>query len=461
MRRMQPQYAGNAPAPVAPSANAAWVTGTKNPFRDVGWTPAYVAFLVFVVGITTSRLALGTAAMAVALLTLPLEKRELRFPPLAMLVMALLGWSTLGLSMTAYSSNVIDGVTELTKVFLITFVAVNVLSNRGRMRVLFLAMLIGFALYPLRGTIMNYRAGITADGRVAWNNIYANPNDLAGLCLLQLSIALGMLEVEKSFVVKVFAWGMAIALPIIVIVTQSRGALIGLIVFALVLFRNHYRDVRKIAAGIVVIAVMITLAPQKAWDRLATMSKIQTAQSEELDFNDGATTSTAQRIEIWRVAFAVFEEQPLMGVGFGAYPEAHAVEARHNEFSRIARGKRDAHSTYLKLLAEVGIVGLALFLAIIWVTVKGSWRARGAAPKELYSEKMQLLYLEIGLYGYLVAGIWGSYGALSPTYLHFALMFATTQILKDDTQRIKEGPVRPRRRGGSPPAAPQMVGARG
>jgi hypothetical protein len=73
-----------------------------------------------------------------------------------------------------------------------------------------------------------------------------------------------------------------------------------------------------------------------------------------------------------------------------------------------------------------------LFLTVIGATVLDAERTRRRAKLRNPAGAMQLFYMELGLLGYLVAGIWGTYGQLVLTYLHIAIIYATTQILKEE-----------------------------
>jgi O-antigen ligase len=62
------------------------------------------------------------------------------------------------------------------------------------------------------------------------------------------------------------------------------------------------------------------------------------------------------RVYIWRDAFSIFLEHPLIGIGSGAF---HA-------FSDI---KSAVHNTFLSVLVETGVIGLALFVIILVIIV--------------------------------------------------------------------------------------------
>jgi len=409
------------------SALRAWI---GSPFRGVEWSLAFISFIVYVFATTSFRLPLGTASLAMiaAIATLPLERRPLRIPLVVILAAALVAWAFIGWTTTEYPTLVYDKISEFAKIIVIAFVGVNVLSTRQRLRFFLVGLLATFLAFPVRGTLITYAAGSTIMGRATWNYTYSNPNDLAALCLLQLAIALGVLRVEKQRAVRLLAWAAVVLLPIVIILTQSRGVLIALIAFSLYLGRKYWRHGKAILGAAAIAGLIYLVAPESAWQRFGTLK--QTSQEQIDRYHSAAEGSSYQRLEIWKVAETIVAENAVTGVGMGAYPQAHYAYAQRPEFDPIALGKRDTHSTYLNLMAETGIPGFLLFAAIITLTLRNAYRVRKTTTGDASDLAAQLLYLEAGLYGFLVAGIWGSYGELAPTYLYLAIVWAATALLR-------------------------------
>ena len=445
---------GNAPGSRVRALLATMPTGMPvSPFTGVNWSVAFVAFLLYMAAITTQRAPIGSAAMVGALVGLVFEKKGMRFPAAFGWLLALVLWSVTGIAMTDYPSIVTDAVKEFAKIALVAFVMINVLTTRARLRVFLVAVTFFFFIYPLRGTLQYYFiVGETMGGRAIWNHMYSNPNDLAGFCILQLSIVLGMIEVEKEKWVRWFAILCALLLPLIIVLTQSRGALIAMAVFMFITLRKHWRDVKKMAIVAAVGLVVAVIAPKSVWERVTTISNPTDQVTGEEELTD-AGSSTAGRIEIWKVAAEIIADHPF-GVGLGAYPEVHVRQASKKgpgDGRWMAFGKRDTHSTYLKILAERGYPGFIFFTGLIVVIGVSGYKARKAKAKQHPALGRQLFYLEIGLYGYLVAGIWGSYDQWVPTYVHLMLVFVTARLLMEEG-----GPVGPPRRRSlyAPPSQP-------
>ena len=85
------------------------------------------------------------------------------------------------------------------------------------------------------------------------------------------------------------------------------------------------------------------------------------------------------RSDLWRVGWQVFTSHPLAGVGIGNFEvvESHYT-LRPGAISRIGYlvdVPHLVHNTYLQLLAETGVIGLALYLLVLVFCVRSTWSA--------------------------------------------------------------------------------------
>ncbi|MDD5016022.1 MAG: O-antigen ligase family protein [Atribacterota bacterium] len=72
----------------------------------------------------------------------------------------------------------------------------------------------------------------------------------------------------------------------------------------------------------------------------------------------------AARLERWRIAFSIFKSSPWLGKGIGTFLEHFP--------KNTTIGLQYAHNSYLQLLVEVGILGLAPFLLMLIQWLKNS-----------------------------------------------------------------------------------------
>jgi len=394
------------------------------PERRVAWTFVYVAFLGYIFAVTTFRLPIGTASMIAGLFALLLQREQIRFPAVLGWSVVFLGWCVLGYFRSPFPTEVWGNVILLGKLCLIMLVAANALRSTAQVRFFMIFFLACYALFPVRGALVNYFSHYTLFGRALWNYTYDNPNDLAALTLLLLSINAALLATERTPWIRRCALAGLGVLPLLILMTQSRGGFLALCVFtAVALFTQHHRRRLQTALLVVVLGLGVAVvAPSGVWTRVKGLSQI-TGNLDNVD-PEGSAKS---RYQIWGVATTIIRDYPWTGVGWGAYPLAHANYAAISSVDPTARGARDTHSTYLNVLAETGYLGLLLFLGLLWSVVRVAERARRLSRFAHPRLALQLLYLELGLLAFLVAGVFGSFAKLSFLYLHLILLWAVAQ----------------------------------
>jgi O-antigen ligase len=166
-------------------------------------------------------------------------------------------------------------------------------------------------------------------------------------------------------------------------------------------------------------------APSDVWTRLGNLKSAASGGNlKEADDRNSA----AQRLEIWRVAWEVHKAFPIVGVGWAGYPIAHSDYARRTGFEKYARGARDAHSTYLTLLGETGWIGMSIWLSMIASVVLGAIRAMRRVLPVRPDYALQIKVLLLALLSYGMAGVFGSFGAMSFTYIQLATIIAATIV---------------------------------
>jgi O-antigen ligase len=387
---------------------------------EVEWTPLYVAFLVYLFAIVTFVFP-GNLGMVVALVALPFQRERMRLPALLWVFGAYLLWAAFTSGGTQFPEAVNERLLAYGKLWLIALVAVNALRTQAQIRFFLVFGLVAFALFPARGAIFNYLGGHTVVGRALWNHIYANPNDLAALTLLQLAAASALLATDRARWIRMGALASVLVLSVLVLMTQSRGALVAMLLFAALALGSQWRRPRALLLALAVAGAAALFAPAGVWERARGMANLTSTETIAQADQEG---SAQQRFVIWTVAAAMISDHAATGVGLGAYTSAHEQYAITEGVSRIAGGKRDTHSTYLNVAAETGIPGLLLFLGMIAAVFATAERARRAARALDPAAADRLWLLQAGLAAYLAAGIFGSFPHLSHLYLFLALLTA-------------------------------------
>ncbi len=418
---------GEAPPFQDPARQLAADLSPRSAFQGVPWTVAFAALLGFLFVIVSYQIQIGTALMAVAIVGLLLEHSRIRLPSFLVLLGLYVLWAWLGW----------DGSTEVTEVlvvigktWLIVLVAASALTDRRRIRLFVLAFLLFFALYPARGALFNYfLAGYAHRGRAIWNFIYANPNDLAAFALLQLSMAAALLTTEPKGLYRKGAITAVVLLPVLILLTQSRGAFIGLLAFGLLALSGGRRRARALATVAVVGLCAMMVVPTSAWARFGMLKSIVGSGTESLARLEDAG-SAAQRWQVWQTSLRIISDHPVMGVGLGAYGRVQPTYSPE-------LGRLDVHSTYLSVAAEVGFPGLLLFLGVVALPLIHAERVRRRIKQVRPHFAEHLYLLELGLLGFMVAGIFASYARLTFLYVHLVILWASAEVQRRDFQAVE------------------------
>jgi O-antigen ligase len=390
----------------------------------VNWTLPLVGLLIYTVVFTSVRAPFGDIAIGLALVGMALAPRRFRLPgPLAALAVFLL-W-VFGTSLrTEFPEWFGVRVLDLLKLWMITLVAYNALRTRAQIRVYMIFFLACFALWPVRGTLVSYFVlhEFDNEGRAAWIQLYSNPNDLANMALLQLSMAAALLTTERKRWVRLCAMTGMVVLPLVILLTQSRGVFLGLLAFIAIVFTGQRRKLRVALRVFAGVAILIAVTPAGVWNRLESLKRA--TSTEELAQVDGAQGSALQRYEIWRVATQIISDHPIGGVGFNAYKPTHFKYSADPKFDQNIHDYWDTHSLYLNVIAETGFVGLFLYLAYFIALAIPVDRIRRQLKGQHVDASRQVMFLEAGMIGFMVACVFGSLAYLPHLHLHLALTYS-------------------------------------
>jgi O-antigen ligase len=390
-------------------------------------TVAMAGIGIYLWVIHSAKADLGSYAILLGLAGILLQPARLRFPAPLLWFGGWLLWAAITAPMALDTAQTADTLVEFGKLWLIFLLAANVAQSPRQLAALVVVWLAIYALYPVRGTFFNFFAGIQIFGRYAWNFIFRNPNDLAALTLLILALSVATLQGRQSRQwIRLSALAGTIVLPILIVITQSRGGILALGTFGLMVLVQYRREARGLAITALAAGAVYFAAPPEVWDRLGGILGVR---SPEVLREADVEGSADQRFEIWKVAAAISQDHRITGVGLGNYPATHAAYASTGNFAPTARGARDTHSIYLNALAETGVVGLLLLLAMFGSALRGGWRTAAALGERDPVAAQQLRTLVVGLVAFLQAGIFATLHVVAFPYLYMGILAAAIVIL--------------------------------
>jgi putative inorganic carbon (hco3(-)) transporter len=304
-------------------------------------------------------------------------------------------------------------VAESIKYLAAFVVAANVLDTRRRIRHAVAAIALA-SLFPAIGAIQRYLGGVDlVEGtRAAWLGVFGNPNFLAYHLVVSTPLALALREATPAGphrgLIRL-GWLAVVGLYVVaILLTGSRGGAVGLAaVLLLWLVRSLARGrVAVGAAAAVLVALMMT--PASPWGRAETQATL----SGEVD------ASAQGRIDAWRTATRMVYDNPVLGVGAGAFIPAYERYAPGD-----AGPARTAHNSFAMVAAELGLPALGVFgFAIIGGLLATGRVARRAPPRSAAIARG----LQTGLFGFVVCSLTGGYAFTWPLYFVLGLAAAIT-----------------------------------
>ncbi len=114
---------------------------------------------------------------------------------------------------------------------------------------------------------------------------------------------------------------------------------------------------------------------------LAVTTKLDTLTGFQREGTVEDTRSSAEsRASFAYVSWKMFQDRPLLGFGFGQFPEAKLpyLDDRNTSLNLEIIRPLAHHNTYLSLLVELGLVGFVLYVTLLALWAHCGWRlARG------------------------------------------------------------------------------------
>jgi O-antigen ligase len=194
-------------------------------------------------------------------------------------------------------------------------------------------------------------------GRAA--GLYVNANQAGSALILGIIVGVGLLQRYRvAFCLLVFAG---------VLLTFSRGAILGWLVVAIILLLRGVLTLRRLVIGTLAFAGLVTAGSILLLERVGMPDELNVQNIQDrIEFFAAAGSADdpalRSRVRVLNDGLEVFEASPLVGSGLGS--------------SLSKTEGAGVHNTYVRFLAEHGIVGLAMLGGLFFALL---WRTRGVA----------------------------------------------------------------------------------
>ena len=339
------------------------------------------------------------------------DPKRLPLTPLVVLTLLFVLWMVItSLFALGPSDDVWREWTRDNKMLFMCLVGYALSTTRERINQLIWVVLLAIGFWGVKGAISGSLHGFTMiHGPDGGMNAPNNEFGVSLIMVLPLVFYQWQLATNRHLRRGLMVMGFLVGLA--VILTYSRGALLGVSAMAAVLW---LKSRAKIPAAFLILAVAVfayCFAPERWFDRMNTIENYQGESSAE------------KRLWIWQVSLKIAEERPFFGGGFWVTHSPGATNSVlvHTDLPRMEAGMA-AHSIYFDVLSEHGWVGLALYLMIgAYSWLNCSWLIRRSR------DRPELVWANtLGKMGQAVlAGFWvgGAFQSLAYFDEYWGLLF--------------------------------------
>ncbi len=256
---------------------------------------------------------------------------------------------------------------KLMKVIFVLIITTQFVNDRRQFRVFLLVIAAAVAssnLLPLFVPVPEIYAGpslIGSQGVIRYQGLILEPNTIAFLQIFCIPFYLFLAGVYRR---PLFArWVLVGALLVsiaVIIMSFSRGSFIAFAMLFLLLLYTERRNKAILIPGIILIVMVVTLVPPSYIVRVRSI--IDALSNPSIDY------PMYTRLVTSRVALELGLRNPLTGVGIGNFMH-HAPH--YTSFPLVV------HNVPLLIFAEMGIMALGVFVAILIVNMRNLLKLAG------------------------------------------------------------------------------------
>jgi len=299
-----------------------------------------------------SGLPLAQIAIIGSIISFVLERRKLaNYNFQNILILLFLFWMFVSYLFSIDRESSWQPLVDFIKVIVVYFLLINIINEKQRLywfAVVLILIHLKFSQFLTRGMLLR-GIGLGKSGLYAGAGLLSNPGDLATALATVFGISYYLAKLDHARLFNFFKvqWlfiAGAITIPIGIIASNTRGALLAIAVSSLGIVHKSKRKFLAVLLLILAGFVLIALIPN--WERY---------QQTGTD----ADTTTQIRTRLLRISLQMLEEYPWTGGG----PNNFVFVDK--SFSSSEKVKLVQHNIYLQAATELGYPGLLLFVAII------------------------------------------------------------------------------------------------
>lgn len=356
----------------------------------------------------------GPVAAGVALLSwmLSSEKKMPPATPIVVLLVMFAAWTTIT-TFTAMFPQAAQIVWDtFIKTVLMVFVGMAVIQTRQRLEILIWAICLAVGYYGFKLGLFALAGGGGGSYR---GPTYMNQNNgLARAMIMFIPLLYYLYLQQKQLWVRIGIAGVGLSSTVALVFSGSRGAWVAALAMAgFVGLRIKGGLLWMTLAGLAALAV-IPFVPEHIIKRFLSIGDMETDASFQ------------GRLGAWRYSLDLFERHPVLGGGFRVFDYDYG---------------KASHNSFVQALGEQGIIGLVLFLSLLWVCISAMrWiRRQTESRADLQWANDLAFVLQVIFVGYLVGSLTINHAVFPLLYCIIGVLASLHIIVRRELQTVSDG----------------------
>ncbi len=252
-----------------------------------------------------------------------------------------------------------DEFIRLAKMMAVFFLITRVADTNVKFKTVIWVYVISIGITAIMSSY-NYYTGVfevamgidRAAGPGAEDGAYSDPNSMASSLVLGIPFVFYMFKYYSRLAIKVLLIIIVMASLWTIIISGSRGGMLGAIVMlGFIAFNSKHRTIAIVVAVITIVG-LAAVTPDQYMERFTSIADFQNAED-----TTGAADSAQGRIRGLLVGFEILLTKPFTGVGLGCF----GIYNYENHGSWLR-----PHNLLGQLVGEMGFLGLIAFSFFIY-----------------------------------------------------------------------------------------------
>ena len=327
----------------------------------------FAAVLIYVASIPVEDLtrvgALGSLAKATgalliasALLAVAAGELRIRRTDTSLVIFgAFVAWVACSYFWSSNQDNTLERVITYVQLFAVTIVIWQHLGTAARLRIVLQAFVAGCFIGSLYAILVKQPHDPTGVARYS----VGGPNSFGLQIVFALVASYYLARTSQRWWAQALYAAFAVVGIVEVFYTASRTALVALVLAALITFVERSNLRPRVMVSLAVIAIVAAVGVSA----LTSSSQLDRLGS----FEEGVSSGFDGRFTQWHLAVDVFRDHPVFGAGANVL----------RDYSENETGvSKVAHNSFLGVAADLGFVGLGLFIGMFLAATNGLSRLR-------------------------------------------------------------------------------------